>query len=113
MTILLPVIAGGYSKLGWDPDSAAEVQPVQLDVAAPPESTGGDPNSRGPALTIAEHTQHVCDELSRAIKQLDLNAADWKDRLIECARWHDAGKAHWAFQAGMFAANPSLDTTKH
>ena len=65
MAILLPAVAGGYSELGWDSDSPTAVIPVSGVYSPLEEATDSDPNSAIPtALTIAEHTQHVCDELA-------------------------------------------------
>jgi CRISPR-associated endonuclease/helicase Cas3 len=37
---------------------------------------------------------------------------EWSPVLRQAARWHDAGKAHWAFQKGMHTANPALPFEK-
>lgn len=115
MTILLPAGAGGYgwdreteSGMGWDVNS---VYPVET---LPPEATleegaGSDPNSTlaGPPRTIAEHTVNVCRELDSLVAAIELDG-DLRTHLATAARWHDVGKAHWAFQQGMRAANPTL-----
>lgn len=108
LTILLPATAGGYSDLGWDPGSTAAVEPVPEPSVGPPEGTGSDPLSGGPKLTLAEHTQHVCDELETVLKDLPHLPADWPVQLRIASRWHDVGKAHPAFQHGIRAANPDL-----
>ena len=109
MSILLPTEAGGYSTLGWDADSPAVVIPVDIDSIRPAEGTGSDPNSCGPALTIAVHTQHVCEELACILKGVGDLPDQWLDHLSKAARRHDHGKAHDAFQQGMRRANPTLD----
>jgi CRISPR-associated endonuclease/helicase Cas3 len=39
---------------------------------------------------------------------VDSLSPDWRAHLLDAARWHDAGKAHDAFQLGMRRANPQL-----
>jgi len=114
MAVLLPTTAGGYSTLGWDGQSTATVTPVLIDHARPAEGTGGDPNSSGagPALTVAAHTQNVCLALERLLDDLSHLPGDWRAHLATAARWHDAGKAHHAFQAGIRRADAALDSAQ-
>ena len=115
MTILLPAKIGGYdwdiatqSGMGWDADSEEAVVTLTHD-ATLEEGAGSDPNSAlaGPPLTITNHTANVCRELDSLLGAIDLDG-DWRAHLVKAARWHDLGKAHWAFQHGMRSANPSL-----
>ncbi len=114
LSILLPTTAGGYCEFGWDEDSPAAVLPVPIDAPQHAEGTGSDPNSYGSGrpLTIAEHTQNVCDELAKMLGKLGNLPVDWLSHLSLAARWHDAGKGHGAFQYGMRKANPDLDASK-
>nr|WP_244884936.1 CRISPR-associated helicase Cas3' [Singulisphaera acidiphila] len=114
LTILLPASSGGYStEVGWDEDSTDPVKPEpdesdrQLE-----EAVGDDLNSCGPEFTIAEHTEHVLDELKTILEKLGNLADGWSDHLRRAARWHDAGKAHDVCQRGMRRANPELDPQK-
>jgi len=109
IAILLSSAAGGYSDLGWDADSTAPVEPVRIHLRQPAEGTGDDPISCGPALTIANHTQHVCDELAGLLQSVCELPEAWRGRLNKAARWHDCGKGHAAFQHGLHEANPALD----
>lgn len=115
LTILLPSLIGGYdwnseaqSGKGWDGggEESVAVLPHGEELE---ESAGSDPNSSlvGPPLTIAQHTANVCRELAGLVKALDIGDG-WRAHLTKAARWHDLGKAHWAFQQGMRDANPSL-----
>ncbi|MBI1347097.1 CRISPR-associated helicase Cas3' [bacterium] len=111
MVILLPSVAGGYSDLGWDPGSTSRVPVVPL--LQPPrrsESIDSDPNSvtNQTPYTIAEHTDHVVAKLEGLLKVLPLT--DHAEILRQTARWHDLGKAHPAFQAGLHAVNPELSS---
>jgi CRISPR-associated endonuclease/helicase Cas3 len=116
LTILLPTTVGGYdwnedlkTGKGWDPDSKALVTPHPSPKKVKEEGTASDPNSSIPvALTIPVHTQNVCDELSALLKTIDYLPDGWPSHLARSARWHDAGKAHFAFQEGMRKANAAL-----
>jgi CRISPR-associated endonuclease/helicase Cas3 len=115
LTILLPSEIGGYdwdvaakSGKGWDPGSEKSVA-VPSHGEQSEEGAGSDPNSAlaGPPLTIAQHTPNVCRELAALLQTRELDDG-WQTHLTKAARWHDLGKAHWAFQQGMRNANPSL-----
>ncbi|MBC7818547.1 MAG: CRISPR-associated helicase Cas3' [Planctomycetaceae bacterium] len=108
LTFLLPVKAGGYSNLGWDPDSTAEVTPLPPSNPQPQEGAGSDIHSAiSTPLTITQHTQHVCDELEELLQHV-VAVTEWAGSLQHAARWHDVGKAHWAFQEGVRSCNPEL-----
>jgi CRISPR-associated endonuclease/helicase Cas3 len=103
LSIVLPTVAGGYSELGWDKDSTAAVTPISTENPKPEEATDSDPNSAmAVALTIAEHTQHVCDELAQLLKALWQGPDAWPDHLGNAARWHDVGKALPVAQQAMY-----------
>jgi CRISPR-associated endonuclease/helicase Cas3 len=113
LEIMLPVRIGGYApNLGWDSDSKVTVTPLPPAVKVQEEGAGADLNSSIPvALTIAEHTQHVCDELAEVLQENSIQR-EWVEFLSKAARWHDVGKAHGAFQRGMIRANPALDSSQ-
>ncbi len=113
LTVLLPAAAGGYSELGWDAASASAVAPVPDPRTEPEEGESGDPNSSGPALSVAQHTENVCKELDDILGEVRELTAGWKEQLAKAARWHDAGKAHPVFQASVRRANPALAGDKH
>jgi CRISPR-associated endonuclease/helicase Cas3 len=97
----LPTAAGGYdwdeeSKTGkgWDVDRKGPVIPLPPEQNVKEEAVGSDPYSAIPvALTIAEHTQHVCDELAGLLTALGEWIDPWPEQLANAARRHDAGKA--------------------
>jgi CRISPR-associated endonuclease/helicase Cas3 len=108
LVILLHAEAGGYDNdLGWDIEAPLPVTPLPPPDEKP-EGTRDDPLSTGPAFTIAQHTDHVCTELESLLGALGSLTGEWPSLLRQAARWHDAGKAHWAFQQGMRTANPAL-----
>jgi len=112
IVILLPESAGGYSeKLGWTGDNIHKIDPLPPKEPKQPEATAGDPNSISPqALTVTEHTANVCAMLEEILKVLP--PSGHADALRNAARWHDAGKAHAAFQGGMRKSNPALAADK-
>ncbi len=111
LTILLPATTGGYSPLGWDLSSTEVVDPCALANKSREEATSSDPNSSIPvALTIAEHTQHVCEELCALLKSIGEVGDGWASHLKTAARWHDAGKAHEIFQTAVRKANLNCDS---
>jgi len=74
--------------------------------ASDPESTRKLPQP----LTITEHTANVCKMLEDILGTLPM--PDQADDLRKAARWHDVGKAHEAFQAGLLKMNPALTENK-
>lgn len=113
LTILLPAAAGGYSReLGWDPTSGP-VPVVETVAGPPPEGVSSDRQSQtSTPYTIAEHTQHVCDELDSILKDVPF-LAEFSEDLKTAALWHDLGKRHATFQSALFRANDQLDRNKH
>ncbi len=109
MVILLPCEAGGYSELGWNPVSSAKVLPVPRKLE-PVKGQGmaSDTNSvtNETAYTIEQHTNNVMTKLDALLKVLPV--ADYTAVLRQAARWHDLGKAHVVFQAGLRKVNPAL-----
>lgn len=111
LLILLPTAVGGYSVLGWDATSTAAVSPLRPADVEPEEAASSDSNSimaLANPLTISEHTQHVCDELADLLNAVP-SLSEFDEYLGKAARWHDAGKAHKAFQAALRKVNPTLD----
>jgi CRISPR-associated endonuclease/helicase Cas3 len=108
LAILLPVSAGGYAlDLGWNAEATDAVTPLPPPDSKP-EGASDDPLSAGPPLTIEKHTSNVCAELEMLLGSLSDLGCEWSSLLRRAARWHDAGKAHAAFQHGMRTANPAL-----
>jgi CRISPR-associated endonuclease/helicase Cas3 len=114
LVILLPTEAGGYDwdsgKLtgkGWDEASKRVATPHLPGQTIKEEAIASDPNAAIPvALTIAEHTGHVCDELSQLSSRLGERIDPWRKLLADSARWHDAGKAHPVAQKALYGGEP-------
>jgi CRISPR-associated endonuclease/helicase Cas3 len=116
LTVLLPASAGGYSlDLGWTGDAKDAVEPLPPAPGKQPEATATDANSETPnPRTVAEHTNGVCKAVDAILGELaGLLTGDWANHLRKAARWHDAGKAHPAFQAAMRKANDKLAPDQH
>jgi CRISPR-associated endonuclease/helicase Cas3 len=94
LAILLASESGGYSGLGWDSDSTTAVAPVPVESPVREEAASSDPNSAiSVALTILEHTEHVCGELRVLLNALPELPNGWIDPLVKAALMHDVGKA--------------------
>lgn len=106
MVVMLDATEGGYSTLtGWDPSSEASVE----DLSAGENALGGypsDPSSAGGWKLISEHLLEVAQKTRELCEEVGIKTS--KEDLVAAARWHDAGKAHPAFQAKM-KDKPSQD----
>lgn len=109
--VLLSADDGGYEpSTGWSPKSKAAVTPVDLgNIAVPPSAERFDAASSAEEdeslsllehewQTVSAHGRDVGREAARIAGDLAL-PPDLIALLELCGRWHDAGKAHDAFQA--------------
>jgi len=98
MIIMLRAADGRYTVAeGWNPQSKEHV-PVIMSEKKRIESYSNDPSSSSNWQTIAEHTDAVSDTISQILGSMHLPEI-WRSDLFESVRYHDAGKAHFAFQA--------------
>lgn len=116
-TVLVAAECGGYDRLiGWDPDTrrldptlpltlAPDDQGEQTDSAQDDESLSATPRWQ----TIAFHGHQVGQEAGRLAARL---APKWADLLRLAGRWHDAGKAHPAFQGSIRPPKPAAAVAK-
>jgi CRISPR-associated endonuclease/helicase Cas3 len=105
LTIILSASKGGYDpSTGWSLKSSKPV-PVLAPSLEAADSYDGDPHSECPWESIAEHTGAVIDQAQLLSK--DLIPPDVLEVLVTAAKWHDAGKAHPAFQACLRECPPS------
>jgi CRISPR-associated endonuclease/helicase Cas3 len=89
---------GHYTPLeGWNIHSREQVPLVPIEWIVE-EKYDGNLTSSGGWQTVLEHTDAVSQKMIRVLDLLDIDD-DWRNQLIEAARYHDAGKAHPAFQA--------------
>lgn len=95
--IMLRSADGRYTPSeGWNILSTEPVPVVPLE-KTPEESYSDNPTSYEDWETIAEHTTAVVKETIGILDNLNLRD-NLRTQLIDAARWHDAGKAHPAFQ---------------
>lgn len=103
MTLMLDAAQGGYSpQIGWDPSNreAMEVIPTG-NGRDPEEGQGSDLLSTGKAwVRLADHTRHVVSEADIILRELSGLFPDSSipEVIRVAALYHDAGKAHPAFQ---------------
>ena len=93
---------GKYSEnMGWNIKSREKVNEVK--------QQRGEPNlkfSNGISSwkSIEEHSNEVLQVSNNILKELNLNPS-YQDSIKEAVIWHDAGKAHPAFQARIVQTN--------
>ena len=108
MTLMLESARGGYSPdTGWEPRSNSPVTPVPITEAEHEveDGQGSDPGStslRKP-VALSDHCRHVEDEVRAVLDGLAAWALEpvIREALEVAALYHDAGKAHPAFQRMM------------
>ena len=103
MILMLDAAQGGYSaQIGWDPSNKEAVEVIQdRDNQEPEEGQSSDPLSTGKKwVTLSEHTRRVVTEVDMILKELSELFPDPSIPGIVrvAALYHDAGKAHPAFQ---------------
>ncbi|MEW6048071.1 MAG: HD domain-containing protein, partial [Bacillota bacterium] len=120
VTLLLHAKAGGYdSDLGWT-GKAGQVPPVTpaLEVGETPLSLPNDALDADPASLVArfiglrEHADAVAAEMERLLRSFDTLPDIPADDLRCAARWHDAGKAHEAFQNALLEGRDADDSLR-
>jgi CRISPR-associated endonuclease/helicase Cas3 len=99
--VLLPQAVGGYNgKLGFTGNSG-DIPPV-----LPPQAIGEPkPKLYGKTdfVTLKQHSIDAHDELKKISENLHhLNLGEFWAQVIECAQWHDLGKAHAQFQNAIY-----------
>ncbi len=108
--LLYSTEAGGYDvDLGWTGDPRTAPVPVVHPPAtagrgtSASDGTATDLESQAPPQTIAEHTDRVCHRLDLILSELEraFPSPQAVQALRLAARYHDAGKAHPAFQETM------------
>jgi CRISPR-associated endonuclease/helicase Cas3 len=106
-TVLVDAESGGYdTAVGWNPKIRTRVELVAPAVPTPEDEADAAENDESlsafPWQTIAVHGEAVGREAAAIAGLLDSN----RQRLFDLAgRWHDAGKAHRAFQNSIAGAN--------
>jgi len=115
MTLMLDAARGGYSpQIGWDPSSKETVDVIQDKISREPEEgQSSDFLSTGRKwVTLAEHTRRVEIEVGKILDELSESFLDpsMADIVRLAALYHDAGKAHPAFQKMLRESLPKGET---
>lgn len=103
MTLLLDAASGGYSPdTGWNATNRERVEPVTNTEREPEDGLGSELTNTGRNwVLLCDHSRHVEAAAEAMFKEL---AAGWmvepelREAVIIAALYHDAGKAHSAFQ---------------
>ncbi len=99
MTLMLRAEDGRYTITeGWNPSSKKAVPLISNIQDSAEKGYSGNEMAVGSWLSVAEHTDQVCNEMGFILESLGFGD-QFKEALLEGARWHDAGKAHQSFQA--------------
>lgn len=101
--LLVDVAFGHYTpEGGFDPAAKGPAAPVPVnDPLGPPESADSDVRSPGVWLSLAQHTDGVCEELEGLLTHFPGLSGTEVSALRRAARLHDWGKAHAVFQAAL------------
>ncbi|MCY4414903.1 MAG: CRISPR-associated endonuclease Cas3'' [Chloroflexi bacterium] len=109
MTLMLDSQQGGYSPdIGWDASGKERMVPVPLPVGTSEveDGQGSDPGSTAlrKAVALSDHCRHVEDTVRAILGQLSAWGIEPAicEALAVAALYHDAGKAHPAFQRMMW-----------
>ena len=113
MTLLLDAGLGGYSaEIGWEPANRQPVEPIPDLLPETEDGQSSDPwsFSRKP-VTLSDHCRHVEDAVKTTLDQLSAWSIEPSVRqAVELAAlYHDAGKAHPAFQRMMHGISGDKD----
>jgi len=115
LTLMLDAAQGGYSpELGWDPSIRGDVPVETTDDQGTAEGQGSDPLSiQRRWVTLSDHTRRVVFEADEILKSLStlFSGSNLPEIVRTAARYHDAGKAHPAFQKMLRDALPEVESS--
>lgn len=100
LVLLVNCTAGGYSEeLGWTADRKDRPAVLFHERTENRDSLTNDSSSiRSARVTLAEHSADVFKDISSMLISLHHENDDLYKLLYSASLWHDAGKAHEAFQ---------------
>lgn len=112
MTLMLDAAQGGYSpQIGWDPSNREAVEVIPTGNGREPEEGQGSDllSTRKDWVTLADHTRRVVTETDIILRELSglFPDSSMPEVIRVAALYHDAGKAHPAFQE-MLAAGEKV-----
>lgn len=111
VTVLVDAKCGGYdAQTGWRPEAGPlSVELLSVGEAAPDNAMRADDAEDDESLSIldSDHWQTIAfhgRETGMAARRIATALTpDWADLFDLAGRWHDAGKAHAAFQGSIIA----------
>ena len=103
MTLMLNAARGGYDPdTGWDVSSKERVEPIPTKDGEPEDGQGSDPTNtrRKRWVLLSDHSRNVEREAEAILEALSrwVSDPDVRRAAVLAALYHDAGKAHPAFQ---------------
>lgn len=113
LVVVVDVSVGGYhAELGFTRERLHIPAPCSV-TGNVPDADDADPLTYGAAeyISLRMHADDTADEMQKLLDQLGdgLRGIADPEELVAAARWHDAGKAHPAFQAMLTARLPDGD----
>ena len=118
MTLLLNAAQGGYSPdIGWDPSDRNPVEPVRTAYDDIEDGQSSDPwsTSQRKPVILSDHCRHVESAVKAVLSELSRWSIEpaIRDALELAALYHDAGKAHPAFQRMMLDVPEGEELIEH
>ena len=104
MTLMLDANQGGYSRdKGWDASSKERVEPIKNpgEDGEPEDGQGSEPTNTGKKwMTLSDHSRNVEREAVAILGEIveEVTVSEFREAVALAALYHDAGKAHCAFQ---------------
>jgi CRISPR-associated endonuclease/helicase Cas3 len=113
LVVVVDVSVGGYHPdLGFTRERSHVPDPCDV-TGSVPDADDADPLTYGASqyISLRMHADDTADEMQKLLAQVGDGVAGMADHaeLVTAARWHDAGKAHPAFQAMLMARLPEGD----
>ena len=113
LAVVIDLTVGGYdSALGFTRDKTDV--PLSLEtVGPPPDHDEADRLTHGADdyVTLRTHAEDTALEMTRLLEELGHAIGEFLSagELVDAARWHDAGKAHAAFQDCLLYTSDAAD----
>ena len=108
--ILMDSNSGGYSdNIGYSNNFKDNVKPIAKNKNDNVSSYSSDEGAHNNYMTLCDHTDRVVNKCNCILNKLsNIICRNISDYIIKGALWHDAGKAHDAFQARIIRPNNNI-----
>ena len=108
--ILMDSNSGGYSdNIGYSNNFKDNVKPIAKNKNDNVSSYSSDEGANNNYMTLCDHTDRVVNKCNCILNKLsNIICRNISDYIIKGALWHDAGKAHDAFQARIIRPNNNI-----